>query len=395
MKFLYIQSALHEGRGLFEQAEKLFDYVGSKIGMTFSAGTADEVGQEPVCLVYVASGGTAGLVKAALPALKGPVVLVTRGFQNSLSASMEAITYITQQGGNAKLLHGTDDELAAEIEALVRTAKARRELEGMKLGLIGKPSDWLISTAVDHDLLRCDLGIEIVEISMEELLEEIGKKCYPDSTACQELLAKNFDRAQVLQALEIYGAFARLVEKYQLAGVSVRCFDLLTLVKNTGCLGLALLNAAGIYAGCEGDLPTLVSMVLLGKLSGGPVFQCNPSRVDKESNDIVFAHCTLPLNMPERYTLDTHFESGIGVAVAGDLPLDKVTIFKASADRSRYFLSSGQIVEDLHEPNLCRTQIRVHCEKPVAEFLNSHVGNHYLVCMGDHTDVIRTFFAET
>lgn len=392
MKYLYIQSALHEGRGLQELAERLFDHVSRKTGITFSAGTADEVGREPVCLVYVASGGTAGLVKAALPALKGPIVLVTRGFQNSLSASMEAITYITQQGGIAKLLHGSDDDLADEIGTLVRTAKVRQELEGMRLGLIGKPSDWLISTAVDYDQLRQELGIDIVEISMEELLEEIGKKSYPDSEACRELLQHNFDQSQVTQALEIYGAFVRLVEKYQLAGISVRCFDLLTLVNNTGCLGLALLNAAGVYAGCEGDLPTLISMVLMGKLSGNPVFQCNPSRVDVRNNDIVFAHCTLPLNMPERYTLDTHFESGIGVAIAGDLPLDKVTIFKASADRSRYFLSSGEIVEDLHEPILCRTQIRVHCDRPVGEFLNSHVGNHYLVCMGDHTNTIRAFF---
>ena len=76
-----------------------------------------------------------------------------------------------------------------------------------------------------------------------------------------------------MQALEIYGAFRRLVERYQLAGVSVRCFDLLTLVKNTGCLGLALLNANGIFGGCEADLPTLISMSILGTVSGQHAFQ--------------------------------------------------------------------------------------------------------------------------
>lgn len=117
-----------------------------------------------------------------------------------------------------------------------------------------------------------------------------------------------------MQALEIYGAFRRLVERYQLAGVSVRCFDLLTLVKNTGCLGLALLNANGIFGGCEADLPTLLSMSILGTVSGQHAFQCNPSRVDRAANEIVFAHCTLPLDMPEKYHLGTHFESKIGFA---------------------------------------------------------------------------------
>ena len=195
-----------------------------------------------------------------------------------------------------------------------------------------------------------------------------------------------------MQALEIYGAFRRLVERYQLAGVSVRCFDLLTLVKNTGCLGLALLNANGIFGGCEADLPTLISMSILGTVSGQHVFQCNPSRVDRAADEIVFAHCTLPLDMPEKYHLDTHFESKIGVAIAGDIPLGKVTIFKASADLSHYFVASGEIVEDLHEDDLCRTQIRVHCDVPVEQFLNSHVGNHYLVCRGDYADAVRACF---
>ena len=226
----------------------------------------------------------------------------------------------------------------------------------------------------------------------DELISEIEKKSYPESAYTQELLKKPFDHDQVVQALEIYGAFRRLVERYQLTGVSVRCFDLLTLVKNTGCLGLALLNANGIFGGCEADLPTLISMSILGTVSGQHAFQCNPSRVDRAANEIVFAHCTLPLDMPEKYHLDTHFESKIGVAIAGDIPLGKVTIFKASADLSHYFVASGEIVEDLHEDDLCRTQIRVHCDVPVEQFLNSHVGNHYLVCRGDYADAVRACF---
>lgn len=394
MKYLYLQSSLQQSSELQEKAAALFSKIGAAVGVPFEEGTAEEVSQEAVHLVYIATGGTAGLAKAALKEAKGLVALVTSGSNNSLSASMETLTYLTQAGYQAQLLHGTEEELTASISALVRAAHARHTMQGMRLGLVGEPSDWLISTDVDQEKLKKALGVEVVSISMDELTQEIGKACYPDSPECQELLNKGFDQQQVQQALEIYGAFQRLVEKYKLSGASVRCFDLLTLVKNTGCLGLALLNAHGIYGGCEGDLPSLISMAILGQVSGAPVFQCNPSRVDKNKNEIVFAHCTLPLNMPESYKLDTHFESGIGVAIAGDLPLGKVTIFKASADLSHYFLASGEILEDLHESNLCRTQIRVHCDVPVDQFLNSHVGNHYLVCMGDYADAIRAFFAE-
>lgn len=399
MKYLYLQSAMHQDTELKTRAGVFFELAGKELGISFSEGTPGEVDEEPVCLLYVATGGTAGLVKKALEEFDKdmtdkPVVLITQGSQNSLSASMEALTYMTRQGRKAKLLHGSLEELCASVCAIVRSALARRQVQGMRLGMIGEASDWLISTAVDEAQLKSELGIETVHVEMDELVQEIEKKFYPDMPDCRELLEKPFDREQVEQALHIYGAFGRIVEKYQLAGVSVRCFDLLTLVKNTGCLGLALLNASGIYGGCESDFPSLISMALLGKITGRPVFQCNPSRVDRKKNEIVFAHCTLPLNMPKRYTLDTHFESGIGVAIAGDLPLGKVTIFKLGADLHHYFLSSGEIVEDLHERDLCRTQIKVHCDVPVDDFLNSHVGNHYLVCLGDYADAVGAFFGK-
>ena len=194
MKYLYLQSALHQTEDLPRQAQELFDQAGRALGLELTPGSAAEVGDESVCLVYIATGGTAGLAKAALAELKGPVVLVTIGSQNSLSASMETLTYITQQGKTARLLHGSREELVESICTLVRAAQARRSLRGMKLGLIGAPSDWLISTAMDYSVLRGRLGIEVVSISMEELVEEIGKNTYPDSPACRELLSRPFDR---------------------------------------------------------------------------------------------------------------------------------------------------------------------------------------------------------
>ena len=391
MKYLYLQSALHHDPGMKQEAQTLFDYIGKELNLSFAEGTAEEVGQEALSLVYIATGGTAGMAKAALPALNGMVVLVTSGSQNSLSASMETLTYLTQNGYRARLLHGEMHEIADEMGALIRAARAKVTLNGKKMGLVGKPSDWLISTEMDYGQLKEKTGLDIVEIDMDELVREIEVGGYPDSAACRELLSHPFPKAEVDKALDVYGALERLVERYGLSGVSVRCFDLLTLVKNTGCLGLSLLNGRGVFGGCEGDLPSLISMAILGEVSGQLVFQCNPSRVDKARNEIVFAHCTLPIQMPEHYELNTHFESGIGVAIAGEIPLGKVTIFKASADFSHWFLSAGEIVEDLHEPDLCRTQIRVVCDAPVEAFLNSHVGNHYLVCRGDWTESVQLF----
>ncbi|HHV46743.1 MAG TPA: hypothetical protein GXX53_07600 [Tissierellia bacterium] len=355
-------------------------------------GTLDEVKNEQASVVYVASGGTAGMFKACLDFLKEPIIIVTSDSDNSLSASMEMMTYISNRGIKGRLLHGTNEEVATALEQILVAIKAKNALNGLRIGLIGKPSDWLISTEFDYNILKETLGVEIVEITMEELVEEINKKSYLDSKACSELMAQDFDKNEIKKALEIYGAFSRLVEKYNLSGFSVRCFDLLTSVKNTGCLGLTLLNQMGIYSGCEGDMPSLISMMILGEISGKPVFMCNPSRINKERDEIVFAHCTLPLNMPESYKLDTHFESGIGVSISGNISSGPATVFKATGPLDRYFVSSATVLESLHEKNLCRTQINLHCKEGVEKFLNTPVGNHYLVCLGDYSEHVREFF---
>lgn len=389
MYYLYLQSALHSDAILKRKAEEFFAAVERKSGTSFVPGTAAEVGAEAVSVIYIATGGTAGMVKAALSELGENIIIVTSSIQNSLSASMESLTYINQLGRNARLVHGEPDEAAQIVASAVCAAKAVKSLRGMRLGLVGKPSDWLISTAVDYASLKEMTGICVEEVSMDELLSEIAEGSYEENDYCRELMEKDFDKAQIKQALEIYGAFRRIVDKHGFDGVSVRCFDLLSAVKNTGCLGLAILNACGIYSACESDLPSLISMAIMGRVSGSPVFMCNPSRVDRKKNEITFAHCTLPLNMAEKYSLDTHFESRIGVAVSADIPLGKATVFKASADLGHYFVSSGEIVETLHDENLCRTQIKLRCSADTDSFLNSHVGNHYLVCLGDWEEELR------
>ena len=181
------------------------------------------------------------------------------------------------------------------------------------------------------------------------------------------------------------------MDRYQLGAVTVRCFDLLDSVQTTGCLALAILNAEGIYAGCEGDVPSALSMAILGAVSGQPGFMCNPSRIDMQAGNMILAHCTLPLNMPYALNLTTHYESGIGVAIAGSIPEGPCTVFKADGALSRYYVKAGRLTQNLREPCLCRSQIRVELDD-FSYFLTNPIHNHHIVCVGDHTAAVEEFF---
>lgn len=322
-----------------------------------------DFGSQPLSLIYVRTGGTEGIFQKLLPSLleksQRPFYLLTSGQSNSLAASMEILSYLQQRNLRGEILHGSTDYVTGRIEALFRVEEARRQLQGARLGIIGKPSDWLISSDADYEAVRERLGIELVNIPMQELLDTIVSN-------------------------DIYGGLKAIIDRYQLKGLTLRCFDLLTSLKTTGCLALARLNAEGYVAGCEGDVPAMLSMMIIRTLTGLSGFQANPARINPETGELLFAHCTIPLNMVESYELDTHFESGIGVGVRGFMKAGPVTLFKVSGDLSRHFVAEGSLIKNTTEPNLCRTQqvIRLADKRQATYFLTQPIGNHHIVVPG-------------
>jgi len=155
---------------------------------------------------------------------------------------------------------------------------------------------------------------------------------------------------------------------------------------------LARLNAEGYVAGCEGDVPAMLSMMIVRSLLGISGFQANPSSINPETGEMLFAHCTIPLNMVERYELDTHFESGIGTGIRGYMKEGPVTIFKVSGDLSRHFVAEGTLVRNEAKPDLCRTQQVIQlADKTLTTnyFLTHPIGNHHIIMPGHCQELIE------
>lgn len=258
----------------------------------------------------------------------------------------------------------------------------------IKLGVIGKPSDWLIASDVEDSKAKEIFDVELCHIDIKELITlSIEKK----EKVPMGLFKASFDEVELEKAYHIYLALKDMIQKYDLAGLTIRCFDLLGTVKSTSCLAFALLNQEGIIATCEGDVPSMLSMYLMKSLLNKPAFQANPSRIDVEKNQILFAHCTLPLSMCTSYHFDTHFESGTGVGVKGELEEREISVFRIDNSLSRFVLLKGRIVENYKFDNLCRTQILLQLEDDVTYFLRNPLGNHHLIVYGQDTDALKDY----
>jgi L-fucose isomerase-like protein len=137
----------------------------------------------------------------------------------------------------------------------------------------------------------------------------------------------------------------------------------------------------------------MLSMMITRALTGCSGFQANPASINPETGDILFAHCTIPFDMVERYELDTHFESGIGVGIRGYMKEGPVTVFKLSGDLSRHFVAEGHLVRNQAKPDLCRTQQVIQLDDPqqATYFLTHPIGNHHIIVPGHHRQAIEAF----
>ena len=380
-----ITSALHDKSAIERASREFLDSL--SIAYTLHGDDFSTYGQGTLNLIYVRTGGAEGIFKSLLPQLlsqhSGTFYLLTTGQSNSLAASIEILSYLEQNGLRGEILHGSPSYLTERIARLMLVESARHELASLRLGVIGKPSDWLIASQVDYSQLKT-VGIELEDVPMQELLDAFQAAPHTCGDGFEPTSTPEAVRSSLDDAWRIYHALKSIIVNHQLQGITLRCFDLLTSVRNTGCLALAQLNSEGIVSSCEGDIPALLSMAIAQALTGVTGFQANPSKIDVTTGEMILAHCTIPFNMIERYDLMTHYESGIGVGIRGFMHEGPVTLFKVSGDMKRHFAAEGELLENLELPNLCRTQQRIQLDNPAdaTYFLTHPIGNHHIVIPG-------------
>ena len=248
------------------------------------------------------------------------------------------------------------------------------------IGIIGDPSDWLIASGYIAEQLPSLYNMKTTRIPMEEFID-----------LCQQNNKGNPLDSGIEKALQT------VINKYHLDGFTIRCFSLLSTIKNTSCIEVSKFNDKGITAACEGDIPSAVTMHILHSLSGKPVFMANPTSTkfqnSTKQNIVTFAHCTIPTKLCQNYEITTHYESGIGRAIAADVLEGKWTVAR--------FGLNGNLMSDVvyvenpkkRSKHHCRTQIVTYTSTKFRKNLeNGNVlGNHMLFVPGDYNEPLKIF----
>jgi L-fucose isomerase-like protein len=268
----------------------------------------------------------------------------------------------------------------------------------VRLGRIGVPSDWLVASMPSAELVQATWGPAVVDVPMEEVFAALRdadtgetKRVRDHVMTAAEAVREPSPR-DLEDAARVTVALGAVVRAHRLDACAVRCFDLVTEASTTGCLALSWLQDEGIVAGCEGDVPATLTMLWVQLTTGRPGFMANPQDIDPAAGTLWLAHCTIARRLVSRYSLRSHFESSLGVGIAGDLPPGPATVARVGGtDLRALFVSDAEIVGSGDSPGRCRTQVQVRLAADVRELLTRPLGNHHVLAPGHWANDLREY----
>lgn len=364
----------------------------------FTHAELEHVPTDTFTLIFVATGGVEHLIVKDIEKLPRPIILLTDGLQNSLPAALEVSTWMRQRGIKNEILHGDIGYLKRRIDALSRNYTAQLKIKEERIGVIGTPSPWLLSSGVDYYLVKQRWGLNFNQIPLarvydyfkqvsdKDVLEEIN---YLKQNA---LGCKGCSDKAIHNSMRFYKAVRRVCDEEQFTSITINCYKALEDIGVTGCLANSLLNDQGILTGCEGDLQSLFTLVMLRTLTGETGFMCNPNKIDINQNKLVLGHCSIGTNQVRDYIIRDHFATQNSVAIQGLLPLGESTLVKCGGEcLDEYFVSSGSILENTNLEKTSRTEVLFKQDEPVSYFLKNPLGNHHILIRGDYQATIESF----
>jgi hypothetical protein len=208
---------------------------------------------------------------------------------------------------------------------------------------------------------------------------------------------------EITQAARISVALQDLIAQEQAQGLAIgTCMRWLP--KGFPCLGFARLRDAGIPAACEGDMDSLLTMLLFQYAFDQAGFQGNAT-FDTSRNVLWTAHCTAPLNMdgpagkPAPYLLRGHSEvRGSGCVPEVQYRVGEMVTRTKLVNLDTILASTGKIIEVPEKAvHGCRTQIVTEVRdaakmaanwSSVLETDDAMTLLHRVVFYGDHMDSV-------
>ena len=352
----------------------------------FNELTMDNFVEQNPNIIFFASGGSEHYALSVIETEKRYCFLATKD-NNSWAAAAEVKACLNEKGVKTKIFDLDSLNSFAELKRFM-TSPYDHEKE-MQIGLVGEPSPWLVAGMPPEDLMADIFKLKSFRIESEIL--DGFEKCNPDYEFL-ELFDKETEEININLA-KLHTRIKSIISDNNLDVLMLNCFDVIKKYNISPCLSFSVLNSNNFPAVCEGDFCSAAGIIVASRILGKIPWMANLTFVSREYAS--FAHCTAPLNMLNGFSLETHFESGLDLAIAGNMPHSKVTVFRIDSKMETCFISLGQVIDHDLNASCCRTSVRIKMSAKSLFLLREFpLGNHHLIIFGDHTDTLANYYSE-
>lgn len=309
-----------------------------------------------------------------------------------------------RQGHRVSLLPSSDYD---ELERAIRMLRVIPMMKQTRILLF--PPARGTAAAQSPDEVKKRLGADVVAVeekTFDDMIAAAEGEAVQAETDRWTKEAKEIvepDAEDIRKAARVSVALQRLMEREKAQGLAIgTCMGWLP--KGFPCLGFSRLRDSGIPAACEGDMDSLLTMLLFQCAIDQPGFQGNAT-FDTARNALWTAHCTAPLKMdgPDGkeapYLLRGHSEVGGSGCVPEVQYRVGETITRCKLiNLTTMLASTGKIIEvPARSVRACRTQIvtevrdaarmAVNWSKAI-ETEDAMTLLHRVVFYGDHMDTV-------
>jgi hypothetical protein len=288
------------------------------------------------------------------------------------------------------------DDVRPGLE-LVKTAKTLKQSTLLVLGRsryqntvfqddIFGPTGTKLKFVPSEEYVKCYNQVEVTD-EVRRLAEEAIK-------GAKQL--KEVSRQDVVQAARHYFASKRLLAENGADGMTTLCLQLCDQV-GTPCLGFSRLMDEGIPAGCESDIGSAMTMMLIHNLLGRPGYMADPL-VDTSQNLFANAHCNCPTRLDgfdkprAEYILRAHHGGGHWVSLQVLWPIGQVFTLARFQRPQMLIVDRAKVVCNYDSPPsaACITNTGAIVEG-AEDDPHKVAGFHVLQIYGDHVRKLRDY----
>lgn len=311
------------------------------------------------------------------------------------------------------ILGSVDDyETINKIISFGKAASTYQRLKEARIGLFGYTSLFMYPGTFDHLILRKIIGPEVIHFDTEKIVKDLNKiKKDELENEIKKLKRKakigpNVTDEMLRTAIGMYLSLMNIVNNYKLNATTVKCqYELSKDFGMTPCLPVSLLNDEKIVSGCEGDMITTVSMLILNYLTDQVIYYGDIT--DVKDNKIWLTSCgMIPYKLadPEKEIVINNFsllfkylrekEKGFskgwsdelfkGLMNSVTLKPGKVTYMRLVEDIGNYHMLYGTgegLKTDLRQGVMPGLEVQI--DGNIDDLTDNFPSQHLAICYGD------------